>query len=710
MKAWVSISEAAAFLGVSTATLRNWDREGKLRAKRNPMNKYRGYELSQLKSLKNQLNLFPEEGLVHEVSSSIACLPLQNDTRLVKRTLSRLHGVIRDIDGSSSLLERFDEISKLLYLWLFDSKPSENHFSKNNGESDSAYVDRIRSEYAKAATGITASHKNFDRLLLSHKAILEAGKVLAGPRPLSSNFDIKGLAYEEVIKGTFDKSDNQQFFTPKQIVSFMVSAMMPFMRGKVGDPACGTAGFLSEIIRQSQGQGKYQVVGAEIDSRLAWISALNLRMHGAINYAIHYLPIGGSLVDSPCLKKGSFKAIITNPPFGSDVSDPEILSGYKLGFERTSRRRGILFIEACHSLLSEDGVLGIIIDEGVLNLPSAKDVREFILSGFEVLGVISLPELAFMPYANVSTSIMFLRKKKRPSSRRIFFAKAEQVGRKANGDDDVLHSFSGQSRENSDLPKILEHWNRHLSGETSINTDNCFQAELVSSDDNSECRIDYKYHHPARALSSRLLKENRARLMSLTSLCDERNDSVLLPVEFADQNVLYTGLANIEVNNGVMTQELTPSAALKSAVKRYEPGDILFARMRPNLKKVAYVGAEDGGFTSAECYVLKVKQNPEGSFLIDPVVLAALLRSDFVHGQIMHLVAGIGRPRLNVIDMRNIQIPVPGLAHQKSAMDYYMGRISVAHEMKSKAAFLLSESRKAEASAVEELANKLLKE
>jgi hypothetical protein len=198
--------------------------------------------------------------------------------------------------------------------------------------------------------------------------------------------------------------------------------------------------------------------------------------------------------------------------------------------------------------------------------------------------------------------------------------------------------------------------------------------------------------------------------MSLESLCDERNDSVLLPVEFADQNVLYTGLANIEVNNGFMTQELTPSAALKSAVKRYEPGDILFSRMRPNLKKIAFVGAEEGGFTSAECYVLKVKRKTNGDFLIDPVMLAALLRSDFVHGQIMHLVAGIGRPRLNITDMRNIQIPVPSPASQKRAMDHYIGRIAVAQDMKSKAALLLSESKKAEASAVEALANELLKE
>jgi excisionase family DNA binding protein len=711
MSNWLSISEAAAYLGVSKATLRNWDREGKLKAKRHPLNKYRGYELGKLKNLKAQLNLFPDNELEPLDAAEHNVLQLvQEDTRQVKRTLAKLHAAIRDIDGSSSLLERFDEISKLLYLWLLEAGSSENIFSRKSEEGDGAYVERIQNEYSKAAKGIKASHKNYDQLLLSGEAVLEVGRILSGPRPKSSSFDIKGLAYEEIIKGTFDKSDNQQFFTPKQIVSFMVSSMANFLNGKVGDPACGTGGFLSEVIRQSPGRERCHVVGAEIDSRLAWISALNMKMHGAKKFDIHYLPGGGSLVASAHLRPNSIDAIITNPPFGSDVSAPEVLSRYKLGSGRTSRRRGILFIEACHNLLKDGGVLSVIIDEGVLNLPSARDVREFILSHFEVMGVVSLPEVAFMPYANVATSIMFLKKKKDPKQGQVFFAKAEQVGRKPNGDDDVLYSCNGPSKENSDLPDILAQWLRHLSGETVTNIANCFQAEVVLDGENVDLRIDCKYHHPSRALSSRLLRENRSRLMSLESLCDERNDSVLLPVEFADQNVLYTGLANIEVNNGFMTQELTPSAALKSAVKRYEPGDILFSRMRPNLKKIAFVGAEEGGFTSAECYVLKVKRKTNGDFLIDPVMLAALLRSDFVHGQIMHLVAGIGRPRLNITDMRNIQIPVPSPASQKRAMDHYIGRIAVAQDMKSKAALLLSESKKAEASAVEALANELLKE
>src|SRR3954471_11048696 len=39
----LTVGEAASFLGVSTATLRNWDRSGKLRPRRHPQNGYRIY-------------------------------------------------------------------------------------------------------------------------------------------------------------------------------------------------------------------------------------------------------------------------------------------------------------------------------------------------------------------------------------------------------------------------------------------------------------------------------------------------------------------------------------------------------------------------------------------------------------------------------------------------------------------------------------------
>lgn len=48
---YFSIKEAAEILGVSPLTLRNWDKSGKFKAARHPMNNYRVYKLSSLEHI-----------------------------------------------------------------------------------------------------------------------------------------------------------------------------------------------------------------------------------------------------------------------------------------------------------------------------------------------------------------------------------------------------------------------------------------------------------------------------------------------------------------------------------------------------------------------------------------------------------------------------------------------------------------------------------
>ncbi len=47
----ISIKDAAKMLGVSSLTLRNWDKNGKLPAFRHPMNNYRVYKVEDIDKL-----------------------------------------------------------------------------------------------------------------------------------------------------------------------------------------------------------------------------------------------------------------------------------------------------------------------------------------------------------------------------------------------------------------------------------------------------------------------------------------------------------------------------------------------------------------------------------------------------------------------------------------------------------------------------------
>lgn len=48
---YLTVNEAAELIGVSPSTLRNWDRSGKLKATRHPLNKYRLYSREELEKL-----------------------------------------------------------------------------------------------------------------------------------------------------------------------------------------------------------------------------------------------------------------------------------------------------------------------------------------------------------------------------------------------------------------------------------------------------------------------------------------------------------------------------------------------------------------------------------------------------------------------------------------------------------------------------------
>ena len=191
--------------------------------------------------------------------------------------------------------------------------------------------------------------------------------------------------------------------------------------------------------------------------------------------------------------------------------------------------------------------------------------------------------------------------------------------------------------------------------------------------------------------------------MAISEICQELKQTVIPSRELADQTILYTGLAHIEAASGVAHQVPTPANSLKSAVKRYEPGDIIFARMRPNLRKVALMDFDEGGYVSLECIVLTVKER-DGHPIIDPLLLSVLLRSDLVYGQVMHLIAGIGRPRLAVGDLRRVVIPSASYTAQEKWRARYLSKMSTVEVLREKAKKMLADATMLERKTVEQLA------
>lgn len=709
MSEYATLAEAASFLGVSKATLRNWDRNGKLKPVRHPSNDYRLYTLNDLRNLKAQLGLFADTpSVAEEVSMFEMDLPAKASltAREVKRVVARLHNALRDTDAGSSLIERFDELSKVLFIGMSAARDKSVEDAISSGLTNPReYADRVRSVYQRLIADTPFdTPPGFGGLRLSDAGIVLCGKILAAVDFAHSEIDVKGLAYEEVIKRTFDKTENQQFFTPSAVVQFMVD-FVDQVDGDICDPAAGTGGFLVEVARRD---APYQSLTAfEIDPRLAWTAGLNILLHGGTSVQSHCLESGGSLGSSAKPFFDQFDLVITNPPFGSDFSDVRCLAEYELGQGRTARRRGILFVERCWRLLREGGRLAIVLDEGVLNLPHAEDVRRFIYDRFEIEAIVGLPETTFMPYATVNAVVLFLKKVTAPSPiQHVFFARADRVGRKSNGDDDIVYMPDGSSHLASDLPQIVKAWKTRAEPEADENELYYWSRLDREKLAGQGFRLDFRFHHPSREESANKLEISKWPLMSISDLCNDINESIIPAKELPDSVILYTGLAHIEANSGRAVQEPTPTNSLKSSVKRYEPGDIVFARMRPALRKVALMAFEEGGYVSPECSVLRPIRSGENS-TIDPELLATVLRSDLTFGQLTHLIAGIGRPRLSGKDIRGVRIPVPPHPVQASIRQSLEASLHTAQALRQQADQMIRESQKRQREAVAAVASEL---
>jgi excisionase family DNA binding protein len=55
-KEFITINEAAEILSVSRDTLRRWDKAGKLKTKRHPMNNFRIYDPDEITKLKKDIS------------------------------------------------------------------------------------------------------------------------------------------------------------------------------------------------------------------------------------------------------------------------------------------------------------------------------------------------------------------------------------------------------------------------------------------------------------------------------------------------------------------------------------------------------------------------------------------------------------------------------------------------------------------------------
>ncbi len=186
------------------------------------------------------------------------------------------------------------------------------------------------------------------------------------------------------------------------------------------------------------------------------------------------------LPNNPGFYPGGLTMILTNPPFGSKVTNERVLKDLaardgvsKLnGKVSKSLPQEVVFVNRCLEFLAPGGKLAIVLPDGVLANSSMQEIRDWILRWARVIAVVSLPIETFAPYgAGVKASVLFLQKRNSLVSDeqvlgddyKVFVAQIQDIGYDATGRLNVLESdapLPPDVREGlDDFRKFLENSN-----------------------------------------------------------------------------------------------------------------------------------------------------------------------------------------------------------------------------------------------------------
>jgi type I restriction enzyme M protein len=364
--------------------------------------------------------------------------------------------------GELNPSEAFDELDKLIFCKLWDErkprKPGEPYdfqifTEKTKTLTEEKLLERLKGLYEEGRKKDPEVFKDGIRLNAS-KARTVVG-YLESINLSKTDLDSKGRAFETFLKSFF-RGDFGQFFTPREIVKFVVDVLPITHASLVLDTSCGSGGFLLHALEKVRREAdeffpaqigppegadhfrywhdfaEKNLFGIEINEQIARTAKMNMIIHddGHTNVVAADGLLPANLLQQQTGNKGfaeeTFDFIITNPPFGSTVRQTEkaYLHNYRLttrdvdwlnpkskSAERPGQDTEVLFIEQCGKYLRAGGYLAIVIPDGILTNSSLQYVRDEIEDTFRIIAVVSMPQTAFAANgAGVKSSVLFLKK------------------------------------------------------------------------------------------------------------------------------------------------------------------------------------------------------------------------------------------------------------------------------------------------------------
>ncbi len=233
--------------------------------------------------------------------------------------------------------------------------------------------------------------------------------------------DVKAAAFEGLLEraASEGKKGAGQYFTPRIVIQAIVRCMKPDPRVsndfKIGDPACGTGGFLvcayEWLLEESKGSLDRAIAkrvraatyyGDDLVARPRRLALMNLYLHQVEPH------IGGndSIYDPPGPER--FDVVLTNPPFGTRGANQ---APVRDDFVVETSNKQLNFIQHVMTILKPGGRAAVVVPDNVLFSDQASDVFKVLMEDYDLHTLLRLPRGTFSPYSpGTKTNVIFFTK------------------------------------------------------------------------------------------------------------------------------------------------------------------------------------------------------------------------------------------------------------------------------------------------------------
>jgi len=593
----------------------------------------------------------------------------------------------------------YHEMVKLLLMKLFDERTSTNQLrfgitaeeyrSIMDGGKESKFCRRLQQLLHDVRAAYPTLVRD-DSIRLGAKVLAYIVARLQVVGLSNTPGDIKGEAFQAFVS-RHQRGDRGEFFTPHPIVKLAVDIMSPGKLDMVIDPACGSAGFLLEVISSIKRRFpamdtceyiRDRIRGLEFNPDVALAATIQMTFAGGNGSEIECC---NALAETPQLN-GKFDIVLTNPPFGikGKVEETPLLSLYDLGRKWTRSHNGswsstnallagqspdILFLEKCIKLLKPGGRMAIVLPDGLLQNPSNGYVRDWIRSHAKIDAVLSVPQEAFVPYGTgIKTSILLLQRNPANEFNKSFMARILKLGYDVKGQPVVRRDLKGKSIVTSDgglaldtdIGEVVTAYDKFKNGHCFEITDCTFAV----STEELNSRLDVEHYLPSdKSLLERLRESGARRLGEIADVQVNGDDFRLV----SNAEIRYIAISDVEYRSmQVVSQQLMKAYEAPSrATYRLKTGDIITAVSGASTGTERQATAlisedEDGAICSNGFAVIRNVRH------VDPYFLLLYMRTQCFLRQVRRLMTGHAIPTISNEDLAKVLIAVPPQVTQMS--------------------------------------------